>query len=163
MEDNSGKNIVSCPHCHAPSGKKHSISRNGKQVFICTNKYCSGKNRNNRTGKTYFTEKAKEKFSDEEKAFLTAILALIKMNRSPTADKFIEIDILTKLKETDISIKDLKNLKFEIKSFEKNDINNYKTFWNRAKKIDCFNPRIIICQDGNKISFIKLPLYDFEK
>lgn len=156
------KKTPNCPYCGADS-KRHSKNPNGKIAYRCTNKKCRGKYGKKKSKNVYFTEKKNFNLTEKEMTCLKAILALIKMEDEKITNKFLRANILSKINRVKISDKTLQELEFEIKVLTKDNINDNNHYKNRTKPISCYNPRVLICQDGNKISLIKFPVHEFKE
>lgn len=150
-----------CPYCGGTC-KRHSINKKGANVFVCTDKNCPRAKAKNKK-KIYFTEKQENELTEKEADYLSVILGLLRFEHPPTKRKFIKFNIISAIKRHIASLKTIKNLEFEIKSLKPEEVNYQNTQVFRAKPIYCYNPKIIICQNGNKISIIKLPEHEFKE
>lgn len=151
-----------CPYC-GETCKRHSKNKNGKNVFVCRNKKCpkvkTGKSKNG----IYFTEKSPINMSEQEADYLRAILALLRYDPSEANSKYKKFNALTAIKRNLVCKKALEGLNFEIKSLQPKDVNYLNSQYFKAKSIPCYKPKLIICQDGDKISIIRLPDHDFKE
>ena len=150
-----------CPYCGEVC-KRHSVNNKGSNVFVCQNKKCPKVNEKNKS-KIYFTEKVINELTPDEANYLGAILSLLRFEQPPTGRKFVKINILSAIKRHLASSKTLGSLEFEIKSLKPEEVNYQNTQYFKAKPISCYNPKLVICQDGNKISIIKLPEHQFKE
>lgn len=151
-----------CPYC-GEICKRHSINRNGKNVFVCLNKKCPKVKLSKNKEKIYFTENNLINISDQEADYLRAIVALLRYNPPDATNKYKKFNALTAIKRNLVCKKSLEGLNFEIKSLQPKDVNYLNTQYFKAKSIPCYKPKLVICQDGDKISIIRLPDHDFKE
>lgn len=151
-----------CPYC-GKICKRHSTNKNGKNVFVCLNKKCPKVKSSKSKKGIYFTEKSLTNISDQEADYLRAIVALLKYNPQEATNKYKKFNALAAIKRNLVCKKSLEGLNFEIKSLQPKDVNYLNTQYFKAKSIPCYKPKLVICQDGDKISIIRLPDHDFKE
>lgn len=132
-------------------------------VFVCTNKKCPKVKDTKNQVRAFFTEPKAKELDEHEIDYLRAVIALIRFKHPATNRKFVGSNILTIIKRHLADEKKLQNFEFEVKSLELEDVNHLNTQHFKARPIKCHNPKLVICQNGYKISIIKLPDYKFDE
>jgi len=128
-----------CPICGCEAIKYG--KRNNMQRYRCKNKH---------TQHVFYDPTIeKQEYQRNSKRILSLLFNMLENNF------FDENDLEKALKPTDKFYKSARKVYFNTKYDKNKNIQNFE--------IECYNPKLLICQDRQSITFIKIPPYDFEK
>lgn len=122
-----------CKKCNSKKIIKYGLS-NGKQRYKCKEEGCQS---------TFFDESDKNIYTKSEKRFLSMLINFLELDTNKKLDLK---EMLSKSKEYSPGVGKIKLKQEYTSSFKKNLF------------IKCYNPRLIICEDSEAITLIKLPV-----
>lgn len=132
-------NNPKCPYCDSESikyGKRYEIQR-----YRCKNKH--------KQHVFYDPSFTKQTYQRNSKRILSLLLNLL------DNDFFNEIDLEKALNPNDKYYKYAREIKFDTRYNKNANITHFD--------INCYNPKLLICQDDKNITFIKIPPFEQEK
>ena len=114
--------------------KRNGTQPNGTQRYIC--KVC---------GRSFSEERSNKKYKRSTDRILSLLLNILEN------DFFNENDLEEALDKMH-PVKTVKKVVFNTEYLNKKDMRNFT--------INCFNPKLLICQDDRNITFIQIPSYN---
>lgn len=123
------KNMIICPKCGCKNTKRYG-KRNGIQRYKCNSKDCNY---------TFLETRKRTAYSYSKKALFSMLYNLLKFDCETT-----EITVDEAIEKVDISNIKLHN--FRIIQRTVSDV----------EKIECYNPRLLICDDYDRITIYKI-------
>jgi len=91
---------------------------------------------------------------------LSALLRLINIDFGSTCNEYLDVNLQDILNPTLIDADELKKITFRVNSLDRLDAYGNDPKDNGTKNINCYNPRVVLCKNGNTIEIIKLPKFE---